>query len=53
LRETDLKGAQLQQANLYDAELHTAHLRDALCDGATVWPHGFAWRDAGVKLDTE
>jgi hypothetical protein len=53
LQDANLMGAQLQGANLTGAQLQGAYLVGASCDSATIWPHGFAWRDARVQLETE
>jgi uncharacterized protein YjbI with pentapeptide repeats len=53
LQGANLKGAQLQGALLSGLQLEQANFEGARCDGATTWPDGFAWRDAGVQLEAE
>jgi uncharacterized protein YjbI with pentapeptide repeats len=46
-----LKGAYLGGADLSAADLTGAHLQGAECNAETVWPDGFNWKAAGVKLE--
>jgi Pentapeptide repeats (8 copies) len=51
-----LTGAQLQGATLYGAQLQESYklteadLRDAIAGNNTVWPSGFDWKAAGVRI---
>ena len=42
--------AKLSGANLSEANLHNAKLSGAVCDIHTVWPKGFDFEGAGVKV---
>lgn len=54
LRGADLQGATLQGATLTDAHLRGADLRGALAgQRITVWPEGFDWKRAGVRISNE
>jgi uncharacterized protein YjbI with pentapeptide repeats len=50
LRGADLTDAYLQGADLQRADLTDAKLGGARCNAKTVWPDGFDWEAAGVKL---
>jgi hypothetical protein len=50
LANADLQGAQLGKARLQSETLFGAKLQGARADAATVWPDGFDWKAAGVKL---
>jgi uncharacterized protein YjbI with pentapeptide repeats len=55
LQDADLRYARLQGTNLGAADLRAAILTDAeldgaLCNAKTIWPEGFDWEAAGVKL---
>ena len=50
-RGTDLRLAKLNGAKLQDARsLDIAVTEGATADGHTIWPGGFDWRAAGVRL---
>lgn len=56
LRDADLTGANLCNAKLIAVDLSTvrnlgsADLEGATADTATIWPSGFNWRQAGVRM---
>jgi uncharacterized protein YjbI with pentapeptide repeats len=50
LRDADLTGAYLDGANLQGADLTGARLEGARSTASTVWPDGFDWKAAGVRL---
>ena len=53
LRGADLRGASLHGADLSDARLRGADLRGAVAHPATLWPEGFDWQGAGVRISKE
>jgi uncharacterized protein YjbI with pentapeptide repeats len=50
LRDADLTGAHLEGANFQGADLTGAQLEGARSSTDTVWPDGFDWKAAGVRL---
>jgi pentapeptide repeat protein len=50
LRGVRLQGANIRAAHLQMVDLSHAHLQEARANAKTVWPDGFDWKAAGVRL---
>ena len=50
LRGVRLQGANIRAAHLQMVDLSHAQLQEARANAKTVWPDGFDWKAAGVRL---